>query len=155
MIKLSLLFLLALTLQAAEFEAEVIGVMDGDTIKVLTSDKKEIKIRFEHIDAPEKKQPFGQVCKQALSDMVFGKVVYIRSQSRPDRYGRMIAEVYMCEASKDSVNMAMVRKGCAWHYKAFSKNSTYAEAERIARETKVGLWSESNPIEPWNWRKKK
>lgn len=66
MIKLSLLFLLALTLQAAEFEAEVIGVMDGDTIKVLTSDKKEIKIRFEHIDAPEKKQPFGQVCKQAL-----------------------------------------------------------------------------------------
>lgn len=152
--KIITLFLLALTLQAAEFEAEVVGVMDGDTIKVLTSDKREIKIRFEHIDAPEKKQPYGQVCKSMLSDMIYGKTVYVRSQKRPDRYGRMIAEVFMCEASKESVNMAMVRQGCAWHYKAFSKDSTYAEAERIARESRAGLWKDSDPVEPWKWRKK-
>ena len=150
-----IIMMLALSLQAAEFEAEVIGVMDGDTVKVLTSDKKEIKIRFEHIDAPEKKQPFGQLCKGVLSDMIFGKTVYIRSQSRPDRYGRMIAEVFMCEASKESVNMAMVRGGCAWHYKQFSKDSTYADAERIARDTKIGLWKDSNPVAPWLWRKNK
>lgn len=150
-----IIMMFALTLQAAEFEAEVIGVMDGDTIKVLTSDKREIKIRFEHIDAPEKKQPFGQLCKGVLSDMIFGKTVYIRSQSRPDRYGRMIAEVFMCEASKESVNMAMVRGGCAWHYKQFSKDSTYADAERIARDTKIGLWKDSNPVAPWLWRKNK
>ena len=149
-----IIMMLALSLQAAEFEAEVVAVMDGDTIKVLTSDKKEIKIRFEHIDAPEKKQPFGQVCKQMLSDMVFGKTVYVRSQKRPDRYGRMIAEVFMCEASKESVNMALVRQGCAWHYKAFSKDSTYAEAERIARESRAGLWKDESPIAPWNWRKR-
>lgn len=150
-----IIMMFALSLQAAEFEAEVIGVMDGDTIKVLTSDKREIKIRFEHIDAPEKKQPFGQVCKGMLSDMIFGKTVFVRSQKRPDRYGRMIAEVFMCEASKDSVNMAMVRQGCAWHYKAFSKDSTYAEAERIAKESKAGLWKDESPVAPWNWRKKK
>ena len=153
--KYVIIMMLALSLQAAEFEAEVIGVMDGDTIKVLTSDKQEIKIRFEHIDAPEKKQPFGQVCKSMLSDMIFGKTVYIRSQKRPDRYGRMIAEVFMCEASKDSVNLALVRQGCAWHYKAFSKDSTYAEAERIARESRAGLWKDESPVEPWIWRKKK
>ena len=150
-----LIMMLALSLQAAEFEAEVIGVMDGDTIKVLTSDKREIKIRFEHIDAPEKKQPFGQVCKGMLSDMIYGKTVFVRSQKRPDRYGRMIAEVFMCEASKESVNMAMVRQGCAWHYKQFSKDSTYSEAERIARESKAGLWKDNEPVPPWNWRKKK
>jgi endonuclease YncB( thermonuclease family) len=153
--RISLLFLLALSVQAAEFEAEVIGVMDGDTVKVFTSDKEEIKIRLEHIDAPEKRQPFGQVCKGMLSDMIFGKTVYIRSQKRPDRYGRMIAEVFMCEASKESVNIAMVRQGCAWHYKAFSKDSTYAEAERIARESRAGLWKDESPVAPWNWRKKK
>ena len=152
--KYVIIMMLALTLQASEFEAEVVGVMDGDTIKVLTSDKQEIKIRFEHIDAPEKKQPFGQVCKSMLSDMIFGKTVYVRSQKRPDRYGRMIAEVFMCEASKESVNMALVRQGCAWHYKAFSKDSTYAEAERIARESRAGLWKDSHPVEPWNWRKR-
>ena len=46
-----IIMMLALSLQAAEFEAEVVAVMDGDTIKVLTSDKKEIKIRFEHISS--------------------------------------------------------------------------------------------------------
>ena len=95
-----IMILLALSIQAAEFEAEVIGVMDGDTIKVITSDKREIKIRLEHIDAPEKKQPFGQVCKGMLSDLVFGKTVYIRSQSRPDRYGRMIAEILCARQAK-------------------------------------------------------
>jgi micrococcal nuclease len=150
-----IIMMLALSLQAKEFEAEVVAVMDGDTVKVLTSDKREIKIRLEHIDAPEKKQPFGQVCKSMLSDMVFGKTVYIRSQSRPDRYGRMIAEVFMCEASKEAVNMAMVRQGCAWHYKAFSKDSTYAEAERIASESRAGLWKDNEPVPPWLWRKKK
>lgn len=149
-----IIMLLALSLQAAEFEAEVAAVMDGDTVKVLTSDKREIKIRLEHIDAPEKKQAFGQVCKSMLSDLIFGKVVYIRSQKRPDRYGRMIAEIFMCEASKESVNMALVRQGCAWHYKAFSKDSTYAEAERIARESRAGLWKDESPIAPWNWRKR-
>ena len=149
-----IIMLLALSLHAQEFEAEVVAVMDGDTIKVLTSDKREIKIRFEHIDAPEKKQDYGQVCKQMLSDMIFGKTVYVRSQKRPDRYGRMIAEVFMCEASKESVNMALVRQGCAWHYKAFSKDSTYAEAERIARESRAGLWKDESPVEPWNWRKR-
>lgn len=149
-----IIMILALSMQAAEFEAEVVAVMDGDTIKVLTSDKKEIKIRFEHIDAPEKKQPYGQVCKSMLSDMIYGKTVYVRSQKRPDRYGRMIAEVFMCEASKESVNMAMVRQGCAWHYKAFSKDSTYAEAERIARESRAGLWKDNDPVAPWNWRKR-
>lgn len=149
-----IIMILALSMQAAEFEAEVVAVMDGDTIKVLTSDKREIKIRFEHIDAPEKKQPYGQVCKSMLSDMIYGKTVYVRSQKRPDRYGRMIAEVFMCEASKESVNMDMVRQGCAWHYKAFSKDSTYAEAERIARESRAGLWKDNDPVAPWNWRKR-
>lgn len=150
-----IIIFIALSLHAKEFEAEIIGVMDGDTVKASTSDKTEVKIRLEHIDAPEKAQPYGQVCKKMLSDLVFGKTVIIRAQKRPDRYGRTIGEIFLCEASKESVNMAMVRGGCAWHYKSFSKDSSYAEAERIARESKVGLWSESNPVEPWNWRKKK
>lgn len=150
-----IIIFIALSLHAKEFEAEIIGVMDGDTVKALTSDKTEIKIRLEHIDAPEKNQAFGQVCKKMLSDLVFGKSVIIRAQKRADRYGRTIGEIFLCEASKESVNMALVRSGCAWHYKAFSKDSSYAEAERIARDSRSGLWKDAEPVAPWNWRKKK
>jgi len=54
---------LALTLslaQAATFTGTVVSVADGDTITVLTAEKKQHKIRLLGIDAPEKAQAFGQ-----------------------------------------------------------------------------------------------
>ena len=48
-----------------EFTGKVIGVTDGDTIKVLVN-KESITIRLEGIDAPESKQSFGSKSKQAL-----------------------------------------------------------------------------------------
>jgi endonuclease YncB( thermonuclease family) len=31
----------------------------------------------------------------------------------------------------------------------------YSEVEEAAKVARVGLWVDSNPIEPWNFRKKK
>lgn len=45
-----------------------------------------------------------------------------------------------------------VREGYAWHYKKYSTDETLAELETTAREAKVGLWSEANPLEPWEFR---
>ncbi len=42
---------------------KVIGVSDGDTIKVLVN-KKQVTIRLEGIDAPEAKQSFGTKSKR-------------------------------------------------------------------------------------------
>ena len=38
---------------------KVIKTVDGDTIDVLTEDKKTIRLRFNGIDTPERGQPFG------------------------------------------------------------------------------------------------
>ncbi len=38
----------------------VVGISDGDTVTVLDADKKQHKIRINGIDAPEKRQPFGE-----------------------------------------------------------------------------------------------
>jgi len=53
------LLLAALTCTAATIEGKVVGVADGDTITVLDADKIQHKIRLAGIDAPEKKQAFG------------------------------------------------------------------------------------------------
>ena len=134
-------------------KVKVIGVKDGDTVEVLYY-QLPIVIRLEHIDAPEKKQPFGTVSKQKLSDLCFGKTVTIVSRGKKGNYdsrGRMIAEILV--NNKLNVNKEMLKSGLAWHYKKYSSSTVYAQLENTAKKTKVGLWSDKNPIAPWNFRR--
>jgi endonuclease YncB( thermonuclease family) len=132
------------------FQAKVVGIKDGDTFKVLYNNS-EITIRLNHIDCPEKNQPYGKKAKWKASDLCFGKMVKIVSNGKKDRYKRLIAEVYY---NNININKELIKNGLAWHFKKYSKNTEYANLEIKARKTKVGLWSESNPIAPWNWRKR-
>lgn len=84
-------------------------VSDGDTITVLDSEKVQHKVRLDRIDAPEKKQAFGEKSKQHLSEMVFGKDVRVEWQKK-DRYQRILGIVFIGE--KD-VNLQMVKDGFA------------------------------------------
>ncbi len=129
---------------------KVIGVKDGDTVELLMDNNTQV-VRLAHIDCPEKKQPYGQKAKQFVSVMCFGKFVTIIHQNKFDRNKRLIAEVII----EDGINLnkELVKKGLAWHYKKYSKDNSYADLETKAKELKVGLWAESNPIAPWLWRK--
>ena len=51
--------LLSATNSFGQDSFRVVGIHDGDSITVLSVEKKQIKIRLEGIDAPELKQAFG------------------------------------------------------------------------------------------------
>lgn len=55
-----------------EFSGKVIGVTDGDTIKVLVN-KESVTVRLEGIDAPESGQSYGKKSKEALAEIVAGQ----------------------------------------------------------------------------------
>ena len=131
--------------------AKVIGISDGDTIDVLNADNQKLRLRLNAIDCPETGQPFGSNAKQFVSQRVGGQMVRIVERDR-DRYGRIVAEVY--DASSQSLNVALVRAGLAWHYKAYAADrKDVAAAESEARTQLRGLWSGSHrPIAPWDWR---
>ena len=133
------------------FIAKVIRIIDGDTMEVLYKEMP-IRIRLAHIDCPEKrrKQPFGNNAKVALSDLCFGQEVTVYGENY-DRYKRLIAVVV--NNKKQIVNQELVKQGMAWHFKRYSNDDLYNTLETEARKNKVGLWQESNPIPPWNWRK--
>lgn len=109
--KLLLLSLLLLFISATNtFIGKVIGVSDGDTIKVLTSDKTQIKVRLYGIDCPEKNQAFGTKAKQFTSELCFKKTVEVK-QVDVDRYGRIIGEIFLPDGK--SLNKELVRNGFA------------------------------------------
>lgn len=49
----------------------------------------------------------------------------------------------------------MIINGYAWNYKKYSKDLNFENAEKIAKNKKVGLWKSISPIEPWVFRKKR
>lgn len=135
----------------SQISGKVVGISDGDTFTLLSKDSFQIKIRFHGIDCPETGQPFSNVSKRFLSDLIFGQTVFIEKRG-VDRYGRTLAIVF-----KDTINVneALLSNGIAWHFKRYDNNPVWAEIENDAREKKRGLWSDKDPIPPWEWRKLK
>ena len=147
------ILLLCCPLMAQEFSGLVVAVFDGDTIKVLDSQKRQLKIRLDAIDAPEKGQPYSALSKKYLSSLVSGRTVRIVS-SGTDRYGRTIGTVFI---GKQNINLMVVEAGYAWHYVYFAEKKTeYAAAEARAKKARRGLWADTAPpIPPWDFRKVK
>lgn len=133
---------------SSSIEGRVVGVADGDTITVLDAGRTTHKVRLSSIDAPEKAQDFGQKSKQSLSDLVYGKVVSVRVVD-VDRYGRNVGFVYI---GQDNANEEQVRRGMAWVYTKYNKDRSLVGIESQARQSRIGLWSQPNPIPPWEYR---
>ena len=132
----------------AEFVGKVVGVIDGDSIRVMHEGKAE-QIRLIGVDCPEKRQPFGTRAKEYTSELAFGKEVTVYGKSR-DRYGRTLAEVLLPDGR--SLNQALLSAGLAWWFRKYSKDLRLGELERQARNAKLGLWAAPNPMPPWDWR---
>jgi len=149
---LALLLIVAFTTNAQKFTVKVVGVSDGDTFTAINRDSLQMRIRIYGIDAPEKSQDFGKRAKKALSDYVFGKKVTIDVQSQ-DGWGRYVSYVYTPDGR--DVSLMMLQDGMAWHFKKYDSTEKYSKAESDARSKKLGIWSQPNPVAPWDFRKKK
>lgn len=97
---------------AADLSVKVVGISDGDTVRVVDDKKNEIKVRLAGIDAPEFSQDFGTKSKEVLSEKVFGKKVTLESHGEDD-YGRTIGTLKIGDRN---INREMVAEGWAWQY---------------------------------------
>jgi endonuclease YncB( thermonuclease family) len=143
-----LVFIAGPILAHAEFIGKVVGVIDGDSIRVMHDGKAE-QIRLLGIDCPEKRQPFGTRAKEYTAELAFGQDVTVYGDTR-DRYGRTLAEVILPDGR--SLNQELIKAGLAWWFRKYSKNLRLGELERQARVAKRGLWAEPHPVPPWEWR---
>ena len=133
----------------------IVAVTDGDTLTLLDRSFVQHKIRLSGINAPEKKQAFGQRAKATLSTNAYGLPAEADCR-KTDRYGRNICVV---RVNGRDIGLEQIRAGMAWWYRQYARDQTsqeqkdYEEGESQAKFAKRGLWTENNPTPPWEWRR--
>ena len=140
--------------QAWGWTGKVVGVIDGDSLKVLRPGLGEVEVRLYGIDAPEFKQDFGRAAKKHLASLLSPAEVEVEILDE-DTYGRPVVIVRQGELN---VNEKIVRDGFAWVYRRYCKESFCGEwllLESRAREEKLGLWQQEQPVPPWDFRHEK
>ena len=79
------------TVAAQLQQSRVVHVIDGDGLIVLLGDKR-VNVRLEHIDAPERGQPYGTPSRQSLIAICGGELAKVDASGK-DRNGRTLARV--------------------------------------------------------------
>ena len=152
-------FFLLLPVASYALQFEVIRVIDGDTITVI-SDGKQTKIHLVGIDAPELSkikhipgQPFSLKAKERLAALIQNKTVTIKSYGK-QRGGHSLGEVFL---GGINVNLEMVKAGLAEVNRGKPTKglaiSTYRNAEKDAKDKAVGIWElRDQYFSPMDWR---
>lgn len=151
-------------------EAELIRVVDGDTIIVSTDNKSKIRVRLIGMDTPESVHPdqsknneYGELAstytKELLQDT---STVYLQyDEQTTDKYGRTLAYVWLAGntdvTNQDDIdnymlNALLVKNGYAYD-KVYEPNHTYAKIFKNlrleAKETSTGLWAYDDFRDLW------
>jgi len=150
-----LLLMLPACVPANELAGKVVHVSDGDSIIVL-ADEVQHKVRLGAIDAPERFQAYGNKSKKSLAELIAGKHVSVNYNKR-DKYDRIVGKVYV---QNMDVGLEQVKRGMAWFYRHYEDElepedrAAYAQAEDLARRERLGLWADTKPVPPWEFRRR-
>ena len=119
-------------------------VVDGDTL-LLTNGEY---VRLIGVDTPETKHPrkpveyFGKEAYLFTKRIVEGKEVRLEyDQTRRDRYGRILAYVYLMDGT--FLNAEIIKQGYGFAYVKypFKYMEEFRQYEREARESRSGMWA--------------
>ena len=131
----------------------VVAITDGDTIKAKCGHPgayEQVTIRISAIDAPEKRQAFGEVSRQHLAKLCFQTQATITPRAK-DRYGRTVGDA---ECRGQDAGQAQVQAGMAWVYTKYAVGRTDLKSlESTAKAEGRGLWADWEPVAPWEWRR--
>jgi micrococcal nuclease len=141
-------------LAAHTLSGNAVAVHDGDTLTLHHTHGSD-QVRLQGIDAPELAQAWGSEAHQALQTLALQQRLWVHYDQR-DRYGRLLGHVF--NAACEHLNLRLLREGMAWYYRAYACDlpvglrSAFDQAEQTARQQRLGLWQQIEPMAPWVFR---
>lgn len=152
-ISLAFFLLAAGSATAGTLFGSVSEIHDGDTITIICL-KRPLDIHLIGVAAPEKEQPYSEVARQHLSDLILNKEVVVETSGLGEN-ALIMGRVFLKEAD---VGAQMLRDGAAWYDRPYDSILTedqrqmYAACETAARNERRGIWQDTNPLPPWEFR---
>ena len=155
--------------RADTLNGRVVHIADGDTLTLLDTNNQQFIIRLKGIDAPERLQAFGSKSQASLGAILSDQATVHVEWTQRDDYGRILGKVLIsppdspcghqadCPKTQDA-NLLQIKAGMAWWYRHYAKEqaqedqAAYAAAEFDAKIHRRGLWADTNPMPPWQFR---
>lgn len=131
-------------------EAQVIKVVDGDTIHVLL-DSKDETIRLIGVDTPETVDPrktvqcFGKQASNFTKEQLAGRQVFLQddvTQTDRDKYNRLLRYVILPDGT--NFNKLLIQQGFAHEYTykiPYQYQVEFKAAQKEAQDASRGLWA--------------
>ena len=133
-------------------QAQVLRVIDGDTLEIKRRGNPKERVRLIGIDTPESVRPGvavecgGKQASKFMKKLASGREVRIEndpSGDQQDRYGRTLAYVYL-RGSEETLQEKILAAGWADVYvfagRRFLKYNIFQRAAEQAKEGRRGVW---------------
>jgi micrococcal nuclease len=135
----------------SDVSGRIIRVVDGDTVRVRLDRPRQTRtVRYIGVDTPETVKPgepvqcFGKAASAFNSRLVAGRRVRLElGRERFDRYGRLLAYVFVERDGQLFVNAELLRRGYARTLAIAPNTDRAARFARLARGAQragLGLW---------------
>jgi micrococcal nuclease len=136
------------------FAATITNVVDADSLEIQVGWHR-YNCRLVGIDGPEYGQEFGPEGFFGLVRLAYKSRTVQVENFGVDKFNRMLVRVTVGGVD---VALSMLREGLAWHIPTYSQqhiplhSEAYRRAAHIARASELGIWSQSNPVHPAQYR---
>jgi micrococcal nuclease len=125
--------------------AKVTRIVDGDTLIARVSVRRSERVRLIGIDTPEVGRCFAAQATLTARKLALNRRVKLqgdRTQSRRDRFGRLLAYVLLPNGRDLGRELIRSGRGVVFVFRRpFAKLASYRAAEAAARSARLGLWS--------------
>lgn len=137
---------------SASVSAQVVRVVDGDTVRVLINGEEKT-IRLIGMNTPETVDPrrevqcFGKEASNKARELLSDQIVYLESdvsQGDTDKYQRLLRYVWLPDGS--NFNKLMIAEGYAYEYTydlPYRYQKEFKDAQSEAQKVKRGLWADA------------
>jgi endonuclease YncB( thermonuclease family) len=129
-----------------EFNGILVATYSGDSFEILEGQEKAHSVRLIGVDCPEIGQDKFREARRLAYRTLHGNTVKV-SVVRRDEY-----MVDQCEVmvGQTNVGLSLIRCGLAWYNgDQFAGCEAYADAQSLAKQEKLEIWSLHDPVPPW------